>query len=226
MRSSISAVLLISITGLLFACKKAPEPEQPVAEEESAEETTADTGGEMIEACTIRLSQPDANEWTTYWDTSATPADGEGPSAVHSFYWASEEDKQELALRNAAIPLSVRCTADGPPAISVSISAFTSTGSDIPMDSGEYQVVGKTTGDLPRGLFQAAPVMYGERIFNVTRGTLSIGRFDSSGASGTFRLEGTEEGDGGAELELEGSFDIPCRGGTLENACEANRTVR
>jgi hypothetical protein len=225
MRSSISAALLLVVTGALFACKPAPEPE-PVAEEEAAEDTTADSGGSLIEACTIKMASPEANEWTTYWDTSAAPSDGEGPSAAHSLYWGSQEEKAELARTSGAIPLTIRCTADGPPAIAVSLSAYTSTEKEIPMSDGEYEVVGKTQGDLPPGLFMAAPVMFGERIFTVDRGTLNVDHFDSSGVRGRFSLSGTENGEGGESVEIEGSFDIPCRGGTMESACEGTRTER
>jgi hypothetical protein len=224
MRLPISAAFLIAMTGVLFACKPAPEPE-PVAEEEVAEETTEATGGEMIEACTIKMAQPEANEWTTYWDTSAVLQEGEGPSSARSEFWANEEEQKSLTRGSSALPLSISCTSDGPPAMAVSMAAFTSRVTDIPFDGGEYPVVGKSQGDVKPGQFLAAPVMVGDRIFEVTRGTLNIDRFDSSGVRGRFRLEGTESVEGGAEFELEGSFDIPCRGGSLESACDANRTV-
>ena len=92
MRSHISAAFLIATAGLLFACKPAPAPE-PVAEEVVAEEATS-TGGGMIEACNVRMAQPEATEWTTYWNTSAVPQDGDGPSSAHSEFWANEEEPE------------------------------------------------------------------------------------------------------------------------------------
>jgi hypothetical protein len=224
MRSPTSAAVLITITGLLFACKPAPKPE-PVAEAAPAEEAAAPTGPEMLEACTIKMSQPEAVDWTTYWDTSAVLTDGEGPSSAHSVFWANDEEKKTLARSSSGLPLSIRCTSDGPPIISISLAAISSTDKEVPMDGGEYTVVGKGQGTVQPGQFLAAPVMFGQRLFEVTRGTLNVDRFDSSGVRGRFRLDGTETAADGAEFELEGSFDIPCRGGAMEGACEANRTV-
>jgi hypothetical protein len=227
MRSSISAgLLLVAITGLLFACKKAPPPEPVAQEEEPAEEAAADPTAGMIEACTIRMAQPQANEWTTYWDTAAQPTDGEGPSSAHSEFWANDEEKRSLNRGSTAMPLSIRCSADGPPVIAVALSAFSSTEREIPFDSGEYPIVGKSDGGVPPGQFLAAPVMYGDRMFEVTRGTLNVDRFDSGGVRGRFRIEATETGGSGEEAEIEGTFDIPCRGGPMEGACDGNRTVR
>ena len=136
-----------------------------------------------------------------------------------------KKSQKSLARGSSALPLSISCTSDGPPAMAVSMAAFTSRAADIPFDGGEYPVVGKSQGEVKPGQFLAAPVMFGERMFEVTRGTLNVDRFDSSGVRGRFRLEGTESGEGGEAFELEGSFDIPCRGGAMESACEANRTV-
>jgi hypothetical protein len=196
-----------------------------VAQAAPTEEAAAPVGPEMIEACTINMAQPEAIEWTTYWNTSAVLTDGEGPSSGHSEFWANDEEKKSLARSSSALPLSIRCTSNGPPILSISLAAITSTAKEIPMDSGEYAVVGKAQGELQPGQFLAAPVMFGQRLFEVTRGTLNVDRFDSSGVRGRFRLEGTETAGDGAEMELEGSFDIPCRGGAMEGACEANRTV-
>jgi hypothetical protein len=228
MRSPISAVVFIAtaiaMAGLLLACKPKAEP-APVVAKAPVEEAPAAPGAEMLEACTIKMSQPEVNEWTTYWDTSAVLQDGEGPSSAHSVFWANDEEKKKLARGSSALPLSIRCTSDGPPSFSVSMAAFTSTEKEVPMDSGEYTVVGKAQGQVQPGQFLASSIMLGQRMFEVTRGTLNIDRFDTSSVRGRFRLEGTESGENGAEFELEGSFDIPCRGGSMESACEARRTV-
>ncbi|MES1263805.1 MAG: hypothetical protein ABUL69_05575 [Peristeroidobacter soli] len=227
MRSTnFGALLLIAMTGALFACKKAPPPAPVAQEEEASEEAAPDPTAGMIEACTIRMAQPEANEWTTYWDTAAVPLDGEGPSSAHSEFWANDEEKKLLNRGSTAMPLSIRCSADGPPVIAVALSAFSSTEKDIPFDGGEYAVVGKAAGGAQPGQFLAAPVMFGDRMFEVTRGTINVDRFDSGGVRGRFRLEATETGESGAEAELEGTFDIPCRGGPMEGACDGNRTVR
>jgi hypothetical protein len=223
MRSPISAAVLIATTCLLFACKPATAP-GPVAEAAPAEETAAaPTGPGMLEACTIKMSQPEATEWTTYWDTSAVLQDGEGPSSARSEFWANDEEKKALARSSSALPLSIRCSSDSQPTLSISLSAITSTEKEVPFDGGEYTVVSQ--GQVQPGQFLAAPVMFGQRMFEVTRGTLNVDRFDSSGVRGRFRLEGTETSGDGAEFELEGSFDIPCRGGSMESACDGNRTV-
>ena len=227
MRSSIPAVvLLVAITGTLFACKKAPPPEPVAEQEEPTEEVASDATEGMIEACTIKMAQPEANEWTTYWDTAAVPRDGEGPSSAHSEFWANEEEKKSLNRGSTAMPLSIRCSSDGPPVMSIALSAFSSTEKEVPFDSGDYEIVGKADGDAKPGQFLAAPVMFGDRMFEVTRGTLSVDRFDSGGVRGRFRLEATETGGSGVEAELEGTFDLPCRGGPMEGACDGNRTAR
>jgi hypothetical protein len=177
----------------------------------------------MLEACTIKMSQPEATEWTTYWNTAAVLQDGEGPSSARSEFWANDEEKQALARSSQALPLSIRCSSDEQPTLSISLAAITSTEKEVPMDGGEYTIVGN--GQVQPGQFLAAPVMFGQRMFEVTRGTLNVDRFDSSGVRGRFRLEGTETSGDGAEVELEGSFDIPCRGGSMESACDGNRTV-
>ncbi len=224
MLSIIRATVLIAATGMLFACKPAPEPEQ-IVEEDPVEETDSTGSANLIEACTIKMAAPEANEWTTYWDASAVPMNGEGPSSARSSYWATEEERKRFVGSATIVPLSIRCTSDGPPSVSVSISAAGSARRDIPMASAEYSVIGKGDGPVPPGQFAAAKVTLDQRQFTVTRGTLDIDNFDASGVRGRFRLDGQEDGEGGEEFELEGTFDLPCRGGPNEGACEANRTV-
>jgi len=224
MHTLLRASLVIVVASTFFACKPKPESE-PVAEAEpEAEEETvvADT---MIEACQVTMTEPESQRWTTYWDASATLPAGPSPSSASSYHWANPDEKALLVKRNAAVPLAILCASNDSPGVYVSLAAFTSGDATIPLASGEYEIVGRVEGELPPGLFQAATIMAGPRRFEAKSGTLDIDNFDMSGVRGSFRIQGTEAGEDGADFTVEGSFDIPCRGGDMENLCEADKTV-
>jgi len=223
MRSPISAVVLIAFTGLLFACKPKPEPVQ-VVEEDPTEEVDAAPEVAMIEACKLEMTDPEPIEWTTYWDASATLQNGESPSYVHSAYWASQEEAAELIRSKSAVTLSLSCSTAGPPSIFMSLAALGASIQDVPLGSGEYTVVGNAQ-ELQPGQFLAGTVSVDQRTFVPSGGTISIDRFDMDGVRGSFRIDGKESGENGAEFRLSGTFNMPCRGGSNESKCEARSTV-
>jgi hypothetical protein len=224
MRSIIRATVFLAATGVLFACKPKPEPVQ-VAEEEPTEQVDEAPAAEMIEACRLSLTEPEQHDWTTYWDTSAVLMNGESPSSAHSVYWANPEERAELIRSKSAVTLTVRCTSAGPPSITMSLAALGASITDVPMGSGEYQVVGNAQ-ELQPGQFLAATVTLDQRTFIPTGGTISIDRFDLDGVRGSFRIEGKESGEGGVEFRLDGDFNMPCRGGAMESLCEARSTAQ
>jgi hypothetical protein len=75
------------------------------------------------------------------------------------------------------------------------------------------------------GQFLAGTLLFNNRVFDATDGTLKIDDFDASGVRGSFAIDGREILAGGAPLHIEGTFEIPCRGGMLESECKANKTV-
>ncbi len=226
MHTLLRASLVIAVTSMLFACKPKPAP-APVAEAESAaaSKPVADEGstfdGSMIEACDISMSEPESQDWTTYWDAASRSS----PSSARSIYWANEEEKQVLFKRSVPMPLTIQCSNNTSPAINVSFTSPTSKEENVPLVSGQYAVVGKASGAPLPGQFQAGTIVAGERRFEVASGTLQITGFDTYGVRGTFQLQGAEAGENGEAFALEGSFEIPCRGGSMESECDASSAI-
>lgn len=224
MQTLIRAAVVLAFAGTLFACKPKPEP-APVAEAEPEQEAEAPSGENLIEACTITMTEPESVSWTTYWSTEQLSNAAESPSSARSAYWANEEERKTLTQTNAVEPLVIRCSSDESPNVSLSFSSYTSPLKTVPLGSGEYEIVGGAEGDPPPGKFRGGSIIYDQRTIEPTSGTLTIDRFDMDGVRGSFRMDAKEEGENGADFRFEGTFDIPCRGGPLESACEANKSV-
>lgn len=225
MHTLLRASLLIAVSSMLFACKPKPAPEQ-VAEAESAEaEPEADDESSfnetMLEACQISMSGAESQDWTTYWNAASSVS----PSSARSIYWADEEEKQLLLKRSVPTPLTIQCSSSESPKVSISLSAPTSNEEKVPMVAADYGIVGKAAGRPLPGQFQVGTIAVGERRFEVTSGTLQISGFDTYGVRGSFQMQGSEAGEDGEAFTLEGTFDIPCRGGSMEGECEANKAV-
>ena len=58
-----------------------------------------------------------------------------------------------------------------------------------------------------------------------TAGTLTITRFDDKGIAGSFSLQ-AEDRMQPRTVKIEGTFDMPCRGGMVEGGCRANKAIR
>ena len=220
MQTLIRAAVVLAFAGTLFACKPKPEP-VAVAEEAPAEEAEEGSSEHLLEACTIKITEPEQVSWTTYWDAESLASGAENPSSARSAYWANEEERKTLAKTNSVEPLTIRCSSDESPNISISFSWYSSPLATVPLNSGEYPIVGD--GDPEPGQFKAGSVIYRSAHDRADyRLALVIDRFDMDGVRGSFRMDGKEEGEDGAEFRFEGTFDIPCRGGPLESACEPN----
>jgi len=220
MRTLIQAMLVFAASATLFACKPKQEVPAPfVAEaEETApeEEVAAEEAAGPIEACNLTLTAPAALSRTTYWTKTG------GESWVRSIHWANSEEKEAQPTNDPVLPLEIVCSSDDAPKISVQLSAFGSTEDDVPMGSGSYPIVGLQQREVKPREFRLRSLIYDGRQFTSTSGTFNIGRFDSDGVQGSFSIDGLELIENGQPIHLEGTFDMPCRGGVYESECRAN----
>ena len=189
----------------------------------TAGEVTSSAVDPRLEACKIRMTSPAKHEWTTWWDPKGVALSGEGPSSAHSSYWASKKEKETLRASKTAMPLDINCSNDGPPEILVSLAAFSSTEKDLPLGPGTYPIVGKTSGEVQAGQILAGALTYDKGMYDARSGTLKLDRFDTEGVAGSFVIDAVEALNGSRKIHLEGTFDIPCRGGMLETECKANK---
>jgi len=187
-------------------------------------EVTSSAADARIEACKIRMTLPEKHEWTTWWDPAGVALSGEGPSSVHSSFWASRKEKQTLHANKSAMPLDINCSNDGPPQILVSLAAFSSTEKDLPLGPGTYRIVGKSSGEVKPGEILAGSLTFNKGMYDARGGTLTLDRFDMEGVAGSFVIDGVEALNGSRKIHIEGTFEIPCRGGMLETECKANKT--
>jgi hypothetical protein len=211
------------------------EPKQ--AEEQSDGETIASdatdapgSNDDLLEACVLKMHSPEVREWKTYWDPRADGLVKQGPSSAGSPYWANEEERQKrLSSGISAIPpLSIDCSAedqDGQTEIAISLGAYGSTEQQVPFGPGTYPVIGRFGGEKKPGAF-VANLVFGEGLLDANGGAVNIERFDSEGVAGSFSVEAKELYGNNRTLQLEGTFDMPCRGGPLESKCTANKAIR
>jgi hypothetical protein len=229
MRSLIHAGFLIAISALTFGCK--PKPAEPTADtnitptDAVVAQVTSTAVNPMIEACQIQMTAPEKHAWTTYWDPKGVALSGEGPSHVHSIYWANAEEKESLREKNAAMPIDITCSTDGPPGVSISLAAFSSKEKDIPLKPGTYSIVGKSGAEVKPGEVLAGALTYNGGMYDATNGTLTIEKFDMEGVKGSFTINGREALTGAKPILIEGKFSMPCRGGQFESDCKANKKV-
>jgi hypothetical protein len=176
-----------------------------------------------LEACKIHMTTPEKHEWTTWWDPQGVALSGEGPSSAHSVYWASGKEKKNLHATQAAMPLDINCSSEGPPEILVSLAAIASSEKDLPLGPGTYAIVGKSSGEVQPGQFLAGGLTFKKGEYDARSGTLKIDKFDKEGVAGSFVIDGVEALNRARRIRLEGTFEIPCRGGMLETECKANK---
>jgi len=216
--------LAASLAGLAGCKPKNPaEPTAGLIGTAVAGEVTSSAVDPRLEACRIRMTAPAKHEWTTWWDPKGVALSGEGPSSVHSSHWASKKERQTLNASKSAMPLDINCSNDGPPEILVSLAAFSSTEKDLPMGPGTYPIVGKSGGEVQPGQILAGSLTYNKGMYDARSGTLKLDRFDTDGVAGSFVIDGVEALNGSRKFHIEGTFEIPCRGGMLETECRANK---
>jgi hypothetical protein len=226
MRPMVPCLVLIAALPLC-GCKR-PDPTAPKVttlpiSTAQAAEVTSSAVDPRIEACRIRMTAPESRQWITWWDPKGVALAGEGPSSVHSVYWASAKEKQTLRANKTAMPLDINCRNDGPPALALSLAAFASSEKDLPLGPGRYAIVGKMSGEVQPGQFLAGTLTVGTAMYDARGGTLVLEKFDMEGVKGTFSLDGVDAVGAAKPIHLEGSFEIPCHGGMLETECKANK---
>ena len=201
------------------------KPALPVATRAAAPVGNATAGAvrPSIDACHIHMTLPVEHRWTSTWDPQGVEPSGESPSSAHSVYWANAREKETLRANKTAMPLDINCHAPGPPAIGLSLAAFSSSEQDFPLGPGTYRIVGKTGDEVQPGEVLAGALLFDHHEYDATEGTLVIERFDLEGVAGTFRIDGIDSLARNRRMHIEGSFEIPCHGGMLETECRTNK---
>lgn len=230
MRTIQSAFLLA--LGILIAGCGRNEDAAPAESTETPTETTAESAPDpkkdLIQACHLKMTAPEVREWTTYWDPRGKRALGEGDSWVHSFYWGNEEERKKLVeMKNPMLEFG--CSAEdasGELEIAVGASTMYMSQADFPFAPGTYEIVeggSEKYGTEPKAIYgnflNADPTLW------KTKGTLTITRFDDKGIAGSFNME-AEDRLQPRTMKIEGTFDMPCRGGIVEGGCRANKAIR
>jgi hypothetical protein len=218
---------LLAIAAALSACKPTPEtsaaeaPANDAPSDEAAAPTLA-----LLDACKIKMTQPEAHEWDTKWDPAHTRTESNNPSGVRSIHWANAQELKAAQEMHNTIPFEVVCGNDDDvePSIKIWIVAFDSGPADIPLAPGKYPIAPKASPAKNKpGEFILAGLFFGKSMFNARSGTLTLSRFDSEGAAGSFVIDGNEILTGSRPLHVEGTFDMPCRKGMLQGACASNK---
>jgi hypothetical protein len=234
MRGMRMAILIAA--GLLAAgCGKkqdaAPEASaDPGAGSEAPSEAAADPKKDVIEACHLKMTAPEVREWITSWDPRGKRSLGEGPSVAHSTYWGNEQERKALADNHTPV-LEISCSAEGDDhqmVIGLNLSTVLLTEQEVPLGPGTYQIVERQMDETkpPNKGIYVAPLLYAGSVFwEAKSGTLTLTRFDRKGVAGSFSFEGQERLTGQRPIHVEGTFEIPCRGGVLEAECKANKAI-
>ena len=224
--SHYAAVLAAAAT--LCACKpstEAPDTGETAAAEEGSAPESAPTLA-LLDACEIKMTQPIAHEWSTKWNPAHIQTAGENPSGVRSTHWGDANEQKTAHDMGGVIPLALVCGSpdDVAPEVKFDISAFDSALSDVPLGPATYQIAAKASPAKNKpGEFIVGVFLLDQSMFAATGGTLTLERFDMNGAKGSFVIDGHEILTGSRPLHVEGTFDMPCRKGMLQSACESNK---
>jgi hypothetical protein len=218
---------LLAAAAVLCACK--PKTEEAAEAETAAGETQGTEAASptiaLLDACKIKMTQPEAHEWDTKWNPAHIQTAGENPSGVRSVHWGDEHEQKTAREMGTAIPFDLVCgnDEDVKPSIKFDITAFDSSPIDIPLQPGTYKIAPKASPAKNKpGEFIVGFMGFGESMFQATSGTLKIDRFDMNGAAGSFVIDGNEILMGSRPMHIEGTFDMPCRKGMLQTGCQSN----
>jgi hypothetical protein len=225
--ATLLAAVLAAAT--LVACKPKTETPDAASDQPAADAAPAETAAPekaLLKACTMKMTQPEVHEWTTYWDPAHTRPADENPSGVTSVYWKDENEKKIAADSGTAIPVDLVCGSDDSvePVLKFDITAFDSTAADVPMAPGTYVIAPKASPAKNKpGEFIVGVMLLNKNMFAAQSGTLKIDRFDMEGIAGSFVIDGNEILMGSRPLHVEGTFDMPCRKGMLQSACQSDK---
>jgi hypothetical protein len=218
-----AAIAWIAIAGTMLAgcgSKKEETADAPAP----AGEAPSEEGAPPVltrKVCELKMTAPIEKEWVMYWDQDKVNAGGGNDSFGRSVHWANDQERE--SLKNNPEALSIACRQEEEPVLMIALNAFGSTEKDIPAGPGTYPIVPrKDDGSVTPGTFIAGGLIYENGMFEATGGTLKIDKLDTTGVAGSFSVEGKEiPVYGNRELKVEGRFDIPCIGSTLESLCTA-----
>ena len=213
---------LIAAAGVLLAGCGTKE-EEPVADSTAApaEDTGEDAPPVLTrKVCELRLTAPVEKEFVMYWNQESVNAGGSNDSYASSIHWANAQERE--ALKSNPNALRVACRQERDPLLTVVLDSFGSTEQQIPAGPGTYPIVPKSRdGKVKPGTF-IANLLYEKGMFEVTGGSISVEKLDTTGVIGTFIVEATEmPAYGNRPFRVEGKFDLPCIGDTLESLCTA-----
>ena len=218
---------ILAAAAALCACRPREETseatEAPATEEESAPDTAPTLA--LLDACKIKMTQPEAHEWDTKWNPAHTQTAGENPSGLRSTHWADETELKSAHEMGNVIPLDLVCgNGDSEkPEVKFSITAFDSSMTDVPLGAATYKIAPKASPAKNKpGEFIVGVFLFNDAMFQATSGTLTLERFDMNGAKGSFVINGSEILTGSRPLHVEGTFDMPCRKGLLHSACQSD----
>jgi len=219
--------LLLVVTLALGACQ--PKAEEPDSASEEAADTAEESGAApalaLLDACKMKMTQPLAHEWESKWNPAHIQPAGEYPSRVRSTHWGDANEQKSAQDMGAVIPFEVVCASaeDVKPEVKFDITAFDSAMTDIPLGPGTYRIAPKASPAKNKpGEFIVGVFILDDSMFTATSGTLTLERFDGNGAKGSFVIDGHEILMGDRPLHLEGTFEMPCRKGLLQSACQSD----
>lgn len=213
---------LIATAGILLAgcgTKEEPSAEATAAPVESASEEAAPPKLTR-KVCELKLTAPVEREWVMYWDQDSVNAGGSNDSHARSIHWANAQERE--AVKDNPEALGVACRQEQDPILVVALNSLGSTETDIPAGPGTYPVVPKSQdGKVKPGTF-IATVLFENGMFDARGGSITVEKLDTTGVSGTFIVDATEmPAYGNRQFRVEGKFDLPCIGSTLESLCTA-----
>ncbi len=225
--------LSLALAGSLFACSKpaeTPKPDESAANaglapiDEDEQQVTDRLA--LIDACNIELLEPNSIEWDSKWDPAVTRDTAQHPSGVRSAHWANEEELADLQAAGAAVPLELSCGSDAGSEYSILVEmvAPTSSVTDIPLQPASYPIA--AGGNAKPGEVSVGNLQFNGASFQARSGNLTLQRFDSEGAAGSFVIEGTESGGENRPIRIEGTFDMPCRIERSQNGCTSEAGER
>jgi hypothetical protein len=223
--SRLAALLAIATLGACTPKEEAPAAQQPTAAESAPTQEAAPRLA-LLDACKIRVTQPEVHEFETKWDPARLRSGGQNPSALRSTHWGNEEEKKSAHDMGVVNPLDFVCgtSDDVKPGFTLHISVPDSSMTDVPLAPGTYPITRKAAPakNKPREFVIRAMIL-GEALFEPQSGTLKLDRFDMNGAAGSFVIDGYEVLKGSRPLHVEGTFDMPCRKELLHSACTSGK---
>lgn len=169
--------------------------------------------------CSIETTGHQQTAWSTRW---TPPRRGEPhPTHARSTYWASEQEVAVARSRNIDVPLEITCAGTPNRGLGGAVSAISrsSKPEHVPLSPASYPLVagGKNSQAKP-GEFAVGVLLVGHDVYRPTSGTLKLTRFDETGVSGSFDLNGELPSDRRSQIRVHGKFEIPC-GDVAQSKC-------